>query len=163
MFNYKTSPVHVFIPCILPQASILFMQAKEHFSSAIEPLEECHRELIQLAERTTSLEFEDLKGLSTARVGEILKVVKRSEMKVVFFGRTSNGKSTVINALLKSKVLLSGAGSTTMAVCYIRGHSTATKGGFVSVEGSNKSLPVEVCLHVCIHAWPICILYIMKL
>ena len=151
MYNYKKPPVHVSIPCILPQASIAFTQAKKHFSSAIEPLEECHREVMQVAERTASLEFEGLKGLSTARVVEILKVVKRSEMKVVFFGRTSNGKSTVINALLKSKVLPSGAGSTTTAICYIKGHSTATEGGFVSVEGSNESISVEVCLHVHLH------------
>ena len=137
------------MPCQLPQASIAFSQAKEHFSSAIEPLEECHRELIQLAERTASLEFEDLKGLPAARVVEIMKVVKRSEMKVVFFGRTSNGKSTVINALLKSKVLPFGPGSTTTSICYIRGQSTANEGGSVMIEGSNGFVPVEVCLHVC--------------
>ena len=124
-----------------------FMQAKEHFSSAIKPLEECHREVMQLAiaEKTASSEFEELKGLPTARVGEILKVVERSEMKVVFFGSTSNGKSTVINALLKDKILPFGTGSTTTAICQIRGQSPTTKGGSVSVEGSNESLLVEVC------------------
>ena len=105
---------------------------------------------MQLAEDTASPELEDVKGLSTARVAEILKVVKRSEMKVVFFGRTSNGKSTVINALLKSDVLPSGFGSTTEGICYIRGQSTASKGGFVEYDGSNERIPVEVCLQVCI-------------
>ena len=103
---------------------------------------------MQLAEDTASPELEDVKGLSTARVAEILKVVKRSEMKVVFFGRTSNGKSTVINALLKSDVLPSGFGSTTEGICYIRGQSTASKGGFVEFDGSNERIPVEVCLQV---------------
>ena len=106
--------------------------------------------MMQLAEDTASPELEDVKGLSTARVAEILKVVKRSEMKVVFFGRTSNGKSTVINALLKSDVLPSGFGSTTEGICYIRGQSTASKGGFVEFDGSNERIPVEVCLQVCI-------------
>ena len=131
------------------QASVAFSEAKKHFSSAIESLEENHRKVIQLAEKTASQELEDVKGLSTARVAEILKVVKRSEMKVVFFGRTSNGKSTVINALLKSKVLPSGSGSTTKGICYIRGQSTASKGGFVEFDGSNE-IPVEVRLQVCI-------------
>ena len=131
------------------QASVAFSEAKKLFNGAIESLEESHHEVMQLAEDTASPEFGDVKGLSTARVAEILKVVERSEMKVVFFGRTSNGKSTVINALLKSKVLPSGFGSTTKGICYIRGQSTASKGGFVEFDGSNE-IPVEVCLQVCI-------------
>ena len=136
------------------QASVAFSEAKKHFSSAIESLEENHRKVIQLAEKTASQELEDVKGLSTARVAEILKVVERSEMKVVFFGRTSNGKSTVINALLKSKVLPSGYGSTTTTVCYIRGQSTPSEGGFVEFVGSNERIPVEVCLQVCMYTSP---------
>ena len=136
------------------QASVAFSEAKKHFSSAIESLEENHRKVIQLAEKTASQELEDVKGLSTARVAEILKVVERSEMKVVFFGRTSNGKSTVINALLKSKVLPSGYGSTTTTVCYIRGQSTPNEGGFVEFVGSNERIPVEVCLQVCMYTSP---------
>ena len=127
------------------QASVAFTEAKKHFSSAIEPLEESHRAAVQLAEKTASPEFEDLKALPTARVEEILKVVGRSEMKVVFFGRTSNGKSTLINALLKSKVLPSGHGSTTTDICYIRGHTTDIEGGSVMIEGSNGLLKVQVC------------------
>ena len=109
--------------------------------------------MIQLAEKTASPELEDVKGLSTARVAEILKVVERSEMKVVFFGRTSNGKSTVINALIKSKVLPSGPASTTTTVCYIRGQSTAIEGGFVEYDGSNERIPVEVCLQVSMYVY----------
>ena len=75
-------------------------------------------------------------------------------MKVGFFGRTSNGKSTVINALLKSKVLPSGYGSTTTTVCYIRGQSTATEGGFVEFVGSNERIPVEVCFQVSTYTSP---------
>ena len=132
------------------KSSVAFSEAKKHFSDAIKSLEGCHCKVKQLAEETASPEFGDVKGLSTARVAEILKVVKRSEMKVVFFGRTSNGKSTVINALLKSKVLPSGYGSTTTDICYIRGQSTATEGGSVMIGGSNGFLVVQVCLHGCI-------------
>ena len=127
------------------QASIPFTEAKKCFSSAIEPLKEIHHKAIQLAEKTASPEFEDLMALPIARVAEILKVVGQSEMKVVFFGRTSNGKSTLINALLKSKVLPSGHGSTTTDICYIQGHTTDSEGGSVMIEGSNGLLKVQVC------------------
>ena len=131
------------------QATVTFSEAKKHFSDAIKSLKGCHYKVKQLAEETESPELVDAKGLPIAGVAEILKVVERSEMKVVFFGRTSNGKSTAINALLKSKVLPSGYGSTTTTVCYIRGQSTASKGGFVIFDGSNEHIPVEVRLQVC--------------
>ena len=46
-----------------------------------------------------------------AKMAEMEKVISRDQMKVVFFGRTSNGKSTVINALLKKKILPVGIGA----------------------------------------------------
>ena len=39
------------------------------------------------------------------KVDGITGVLGRDHMKVVFFGRTSNGKSTVINALLGESIL----------------------------------------------------------
>ena len=138
-----------------PQASIAFTEAKKRFSSAIEPLEEIHQKAVQLAKKTASPEFEDLKALPTARLTEILRVVGRSEMKVVFFGRTSNGKSTVINALLKSKVLPFGPGSTTSSISHLRG--AASECSFVKFEGSDETVAVEVCF---IHAdWAQLLMY----
>jgi len=51
----------------------------------------------------------------------ILELLKRDHMKVAFFGLTSNGKSTVINALLREKVLPSGMGHTTNCFCSVVG------------------------------------------
>ena len=48
-------------------------------------------------------------------------------MKVAFFGRTSNGKSTVVNALLAQRVLPTGIGHTTDC--------------FLQVEGTNEERP----------------------
>lgn len=48
-----------------------------------------------------------------AKVHGIRDVLCRDHMKVAFFGRTSNGKSSVINAMLRDKVLPSGIGHTT--------------------------------------------------
>ncbi|XP_065656566.1 mitofusin-2 isoform X2 [Hydra vulgaris] len=43
----------------------------------------------------------------------INEVLLRDHMKVAFFGRTSNGKSTVVNAMLSDKILPAGIGHTT--------------------------------------------------
>ena len=43
----------------------------------------------------------------------IEEVLRRDHMKVAFFGRTSNGKSTVVNAMLSDRILPSGIGHTT--------------------------------------------------
>lgn len=48
-----------------------------------------------------------------AKVQGIRDVLCRDHMKVAFFGRTSNGKSSVINAMLREKILPSGIGHTT--------------------------------------------------
>lgn len=48
-----------------------------------------------------------------AKVHGIRDVLCRDHMKVAFFGRTSNGKSSVINAMLREKILPSGIGHTT--------------------------------------------------
>ena len=47
------------------------------------------------------------------KISRILSIISRDHMKVVFFGRTSNGKSTVINAMLRESILPTGLGHTT--------------------------------------------------
>ncbi|XP_067658525.1 mitofusin-2-like isoform X1 [Haliotis asinina] len=63
------------------------------------------------------------------KVQGIREVIQRKHMKVAFFGRTSNGKSTVINAMLRDKIMPSGIGHTTHC--------------FIQVEGSDST---EACL-----------------
>lgn len=52
------------------------------------------------------------------KVEGIREVLQRDHMKVVFFGRTSNGKSTAINALLGDRILPTGIGHTTS--CFLQ-------------------------------------------
>ena len=52
------------------------------------------------------------------QVDNMRTILNRDELKIVFFGRTSSGKSTLINALLGEEVLPSGIGHTTN--CFIR-------------------------------------------
>ncbi|XP_076330664.1 mitochondrial assembly regulatory factor isoform X3 [Tachypleus tridentatus] len=58
------------------------------------------------------------------RIAGIRDVLARDHMKVVFFGRTSNGKSSVINALLQDKILPSGLGHTTNCFLQVEGADT---------------------------------------
>lgn len=55
------------------------------------------------------------------RTEGIREVLQRDHMKVAFFGRTSNGKSTVINSILREKVLPTGIGHTTHCFCSVVG------------------------------------------
>lgn len=56
------------------------------------------------------------------KVHSIREVLARDHMKVAFFGRTSNGKSSVINAMLRDKILPSGIGHTTNCFLQVRGN-----------------------------------------
>ncbi len=55
------------------------------------------------------------------KVKGIREVLARDHMKVAFFGRTSNGKSTVINAMLRERILPSGIGHTTSCFLQVEG------------------------------------------
>lgn len=56
--------------------------------------------------------------------------------------RTSNGKSTVINAMLWDKVLPSGIGHTTN--CFLRVEGTDGHEAFLLTEGSEEKRSVKV-------------------
>ncbi|KAH8299257.1 hypothetical protein KR018_004584 [Drosophila ironensis] len=74
------------------------------------------------------------------KVAGIREVLQRDHMKVAFFGRTSNGKSSVINAMLREKILPSGIGHTTNCFCQVEG----SNGGeaYLMTEGSDEKLNV---------------------
>lgn len=98
-----------------------FSKAKEDISYAFNLVNKC------------LLESQDFLGLVHSgaeckplivlieRTKGIKDVLKRDHMKVAFFGRTSNGKSTVINALLRERVLPAGIGHTTNCFCSVVG------------------------------------------
>ncbi|KAM4604717.1 mitofusin-1 [Polymixia lowei] len=70
------------------------------------------------------------------KLATIREVLARRHMKVAFFGRTSNGKSTVINAMLKDRVLPSGIGHTTN--CFLRVEGTDGDEAYLTIEASNE-------------------------
>ncbi|XP_078046525.1 mitochondrial assembly regulatory factor isoform X2 [Augochlora pura] len=75
------------------------------------------------------------------KVHGIRDVLKRDHMKVAFFGRTSNGKSTVINAMLRDKILPSGIGHTTN--CFLQVEGSDNGDAYLITEGSTEKQPVQ--------------------
>ncbi|XP_068457542.1 mitofusin-1 [Clinocottus analis] len=73
--------------------------------------------------------------LCSSRLSSIRDVLLRRHMKVAFFGRTSNGKSTVINAMLRERVLPSGIGHTTN--CFLKVEGTDGDEAYLTTEASN--------------------------
>ncbi|XP_037537875.1 mitofusin-1-like [Nematolebias whitei] len=71
----------------------------------------------------------------------IREVLLRRHMKVAFFGRTSNGKSTVINAMLRDRVLPSGIGHTTN--CFLSVEGTEGDEAYLTTELSNERRSVS--------------------
>ena len=101
--------------------------------------EVCGQLGLATAAKLTSAIREDM-----AKMAEMEKVIRRDQMKVVFFGRTSNGKSTVINALLKEKVLPVGIGGTTHCFICVTGQNDTDEGGRATLDDSNETHPLEV-------------------
>ncbi|CAH8469237.1 unnamed protein product [Schistosoma haematobium] len=71
------------------------------------------------------------------KIRNIQEIIARNQMKCAFFGRTSNGKSTVINAMLGSKLLPSGLGHTTS--CFLEIQGTDQDSGYLLMSDSDTN------------------------
>ncbi|XP_026004970.1 mitofusin-1 isoform X1 [Astatotilapia calliptera] len=89
-------------------------------------------DLGQVAVEEQSLEMQSC----AIKLTTIRDVLLRRHMKVAFFGRTSNGKSTVINAMLRDRVLPSGIGHTTN--CFLSVEGTDEDEAFLITEASTE-------------------------
>ncbi|CAH3150194.1 unnamed protein product [Pocillopora meandrina] len=76
-----------------------------------------------------------------AQVSSISEILRRNQIKVAFFGRTSNGKSTTINAMLQDKILPMGMGHTTN--CFLSVHGLDTPDPYILVPGSDDKKNVK--------------------
>lgn len=93
---------------------------------------------IQIVDKEECAEFQSY----VLKVSGIRQVLCRDHMKVAFFGRTSNGKSSVINAMLRDKILPSGIGHTTNCFCQVEG--VDGKEAYLVKEDSDEKLNVVV-------------------
>lgn len=108
----------------------LFGEAKDHINNIFQKLDNCVSKASQFytdnqldPEISNQDVTNKLVNLKESIEG-IRRVLSRNQMKVAFFGRTSNGKSTVINAILHDRVLPSGYGHTTGCFLQIEGSLT---------------------------------------
>ncbi|XP_070143172.1 transmembrane GTPase fzo [Drosophila kikkawai] len=92
-----------------------------------------------LDEAEEQQQMEQLRCFSS-KVQAIEKVMSRDRMKVAFFGRTSNGKSAVINALLHDRILPSAMGHTTSCFCLVQATADEEDPEHVRVEQENLHL-----------------------
>uniref|UniRef100_A0A6G1S776 Transmembrane GTPase Marf n=1 Tax=Aceria tosichella TaxID=561515 RepID=A0A6G1S776_9ACAR len=105
----------------------IFSEAKGKINSLYQDLGECvhkankfYSEIELDHEVLEHVDLDRLRRLNKS-IETIRNVLSRNHMKVAFFGHTSNGKSTVINAILHDNVLPRGYGVTTKCFLQIQG------------------------------------------
>ncbi|KAG9278794.1 mitofusin-1 [Astyanax mexicanus] len=119
--------------------SAVFDQLLEFVKEGSEFVEETWRseDLEHVAEEEQCMEIQSC----SRKLEAIWEVLARRQMKVAFFGRTSNGKSTVINAMLRERVLPSGIGHTTN--CFISVEGTDGDQAFLTTENSEERKSIK--------------------
>ncbi|KAE8294119.1 Mitofusin-1 [Larimichthys crocea] len=127
-----------------------FVVAKKKISDVFEQLLNYVKETSEFVEETCGnkalekIASEDQKLEIQAyadKLAIIREVLARRHMKVAFFGRTSNGKSTVVNAMLRDRVLPSGIGHTTN--CFLSVEGTDDDKAYLKTEGSDEEKSIK--------------------
>ncbi|XP_010772037.1 mitofusin-1-like [Notothenia coriiceps] len=127
-----------------------FVVAKKKISDVFEQLLNYVKETSEFVEETNgnkalqNIASQDQKLEIQAyadKLAVIKEVLARRHMKVAFFGRTSNGKSTVVNAMLRDRVLPSGIGHTTN--CFLSVEGTDEDKAYLKTEGSDEEKSIK--------------------
>ncbi len=123
-----------------------FSKAKVDISNAFNNLRErLHESGTFMTQVHKGAECKPVMALMERTEG-ITEILQRDHMKVAFFGRTSNGKSTVINSLLRETVLPAGIGHTTNCFCSVVGVEDSE--GYLIPPNSQERQNVKVGLHI---------------
>lgn len=138
MAEVNASPLKHFVTA-KKKINGIFEQLGAYIKESASFLEDTHKNE-ELDPVTTEEQVQEVRGY-LAKVAGIGEVLARRHMKVVFFGRTSNGKSSVINAMLCDKVLPSGIGHTTN--CFLRVEGTDGNEAFLLTEGSEEKKSIK--------------------
>ncbi|CAF92252.1 unnamed protein product [Tetraodon nigroviridis] len=138
MAEVNASPLKHFVTA-KKKINGIFEQLGAYIKESASFLEDTYRNE-ELDPVTTEEQVQEVCGY-LAKVAGIGEVLARRHMKVVFFGRTSNGKSSVINAMLCDKVLPSGIGHTTN--CFLRVEGTDGSEAFILTEGSEERKSIK--------------------
>ncbi|KAE8750554.1 hypothetical protein FOCC_FOCC002848 [Frankliniella occidentalis] len=125
----------------------IFVKAKKKINDIFIEIEDYVKDTVRftkaLQEKNSILEATQAEQVAgyVQKVQGIRDVLTRDHMKVAFFGRTSNGKSTVINAMLREKILPSGIGHTTN--CFLQVEGSENGDAYLVAEGSSEKLNVK--------------------
>ncbi|KAG1937844.1 mitofusin-1 isoform X2 [Pimephales promelas] len=124
--------------------SAMFQQMLEYVREGSDFVEETRKseDLEHVAEEEQCLQIQ----ACSRKLSVINDVLARRHMKVAFFGRTSNGKSTVINAMLRERVLPSGIGHTTN--CFLSVEGTDGEHAYLTTEDSEERKSIETVNHL---------------
>uniref|UniRef100_A0A1A7WX90 Mitofusin 2 n=1 Tax=Iconisemion striatum TaxID=60296 RepID=A0A1A7WX90_9TELE len=138
MAEVKASPLKHFVTA-KKKINGIFEQLGAYIKESSAFLEDTYQNE-ELDPVTTEEQVQEVHSYLTKVLG-IGEVLARRHMKVVFFGRTSNGKSSVINAMLCDKVLPSGIGHTTN--CFLRVEGTDGGDAYLLTEGSDEKKSIQ--------------------
>ncbi|XP_039612013.1 mitofusin-2 isoform X1 [Polypterus senegalus] len=138
MAEVNASPLKHFVTA-KKKINGIFEQLAAYIKESSTFLEETYKNE-ELDPVTTEEQVLEVKGF-LSNVAGIAEVLARRHMKVAFFGRTSNGKSSVINAMLWDKVLPSGIGHTTN--CFLRVEGTDGRESYLLTEGSEERKSIK--------------------
>nr|CAG4640638.1 EOG090X01A3 [Eulimnadia texana] len=125
----------------------IFVRAKKRINDIFVEIEsyvtDCSKFLseVPLSSDITNEENKNSVESYICKVKGIREVLARDHMKVVFFGRTSNGKSSVINSMLREKILPSGIGHTTN--CFIQVEGSENGEAYLVTEDSEERKNVK--------------------
>ncbi|XP_072380072.1 transmembrane GTPase Marf [Diabrotica undecimpunctata] len=129
------SPLQIFVKA-KKKINDIFGEIEEYVEDTVHYMHEIEKdEKIVNSEKVKNTEE------YVSKVHSIRDVLQRDHMKVAFFGRTSNGKSSVINAMLGDKILPSGIGHTTN--CFLQVEGAPSDEPYLVLEGSDEHCAVE--------------------
>lgn len=130
-----SSPLQIFVNA-KRKINDIFVEIEDYVGDSISFVKTIkENEGLILAQERTNVEN------YASKVKGIREVLSRDHMKVVFFGRTSNGKSSVINAMLRDKILPSGIGHTTN--CFLQVEGSDTGKSYLVLEDSEEKRDVK--------------------
>ncbi|XP_046995797.1 transmembrane GTPase Marf isoform X1 [Schistocerca americana] len=131
----STSPLQIFVKA-KKKINGIFVEIEDYVRNTASYMQSLEKEqnIIQPEERVQVESY-------IQKVKGIRDVLTRDHMKVAFFGRTSNGKSTVINAMLRDKILPSGIGHTTN--CFLQVEGSENGEAYLVTEDSKEKQNVK--------------------
>ncbi|XP_069683789.1 transmembrane GTPase Marf-like isoform X3 [Periplaneta americana] len=125
----------------------IFVKAKKKINDIFVEIEDYVRDTVtymqSLQQEKAIVKADDAVQIEgyIVKVKAIREVLTRDHMKVAFFGRTSNGKSSVINAMLRDKILPSGIGHTTN--CFLQVEGSENGEAYLVTEDSTEKQNVK--------------------